>query len=434
MRALTYLSTIIVSFLTLNSCLKDDCTLYKEYAQYEPVYITQAEFDAPVEYKTVRPMESTGTIFAYGRYIFVNEFQKGIHIIDNQVPSNPKTLGFIEVTGNTHFTIKNDILYANKLEDLVAIDISDINHPKQVNRLPGVFQLHRAQTSSQGILAYYETTNETLELDCNDNRYNSLMFSIDDRVFFDFNAGASVQLAFASANQNSAAKAESGSAPVTLGVGGSMARFTTMGDRLYILSDFSLETVDISSGQNPEKMGTTDITFNAETIYPFGNYLYIGTTNGMHIYSISATGIPEHVSTTGHLQSCDPVIADDSYAYVTLRGGTECGGFTNQLEAYDLENQLSPKLIQTYPMENPHGLTKIGDYLYVCEGIAGWKKVKSNLPGQFTTEITNTDHSAFDVLVTPQSTLLFVGRKGIYQYDLSGSTPKLSSEIEFVLP
>src|SRR5690606_23734313 len=158
--------------------------------------------------------------------------------------------------------------------------------------------------------------------------------------------------------------------PVTLGVGGSMARFTTMGDRLYILSDFSLETVDISSGQNPEKMGTTDITFNAETIYPFGNYLYIGTTNGMHIYSISATGIPEHVSATGHLQSCDPVIADDSYAYGTLRGGTECGGFTNQLDVYDLENQMSPKLIQTYPMEHPHGLTKIGDYLYVCEGIA----------------------------------------------------------------
>lgn len=435
MKTQIYLITTFAALFLLSSCLKDECTQTKQFVHYEPVYITQAQFEAPVTYEATRPLDNTGTIYAYGRYIFVNEFQRGIHIIDNHEPSSPQALGFIDIPGNTHFTIKSDILYANKLEDLVAIDISDVNNPKQVNRLEEVFQLHRAQSNDQGILAYYKVTDEVLEVDCNDNRYNSLMFSFNDRVFFDIAAGISSDShSFATANKTSAAQAESGRAPATLGVGGSMARFTTIGDRLYILSDYSLETVDISSGKNPVKMGKTDIAFNAETIYPFGDHLYIGTTNGMHIYSVTGSGLPEHVSTTTHVQSCDPVISDGTYAYVTLRGGTPCGGFTNQLEAYDLKNIFAPSLVQTYPMDNPHGLTKVGDYLYVCEGNGGWKKIKSNLPGQFTTEIINTDHSAFDVLFTSQSTLLFVGQRGIYQYDLNGNKPKLTSEIEFIKP
>lgn len=434
MKTIIYLCTTLLGILVLQSCVKDECTHTQQFTHYEPVYLTQAQFDAPAEYTTARTMENTGTIYAYGRYLFVNEFQRGIHIIDNQNPASPQVQGFIDIPGNTHFTIKNDVLYANKLEDLVAINISDINHPQQVNRLEDVFQLHRAQTNHEGILAYYETTNEELEVDCNDHRYNTVMFSFDDRLFFNTNSfRAGADFAFAAVN-NASAVAESSRAPATIGVGGSMARFTTMGNHLYVLSDYSLETIDISSSHQPVKQGTTDISFVAETIYPFGEYLYIGTTNGMHIYSVADSGHPEYISTAAHLQSCDPVIADGSYAYVTLRGGTECGGFTNQLEAYDIKDPFNPALIQIFPMDNPHGLTKVGDYLYVCEGPGGWKKIKSNLPNQFSTVLTNSSHSAFDVLVTPQSTLLFVGRKGIYQYDLSGNEPTFSSEIEFELP
>jgi len=434
MKPFFYLSTLILGILSVTSCLKDDCVQTKQFVHYEPVYITQEEFNAPVEFGSARSMENTGTIFAYGQYIFVNEFQKGIHIIDNANPSSPQSLGFIDIIGNTHFSIKNDVLYANKLEDLVVLDISNIEQPHQVDRLDQVFQLHRAQSGTNGILAYYESTDEILEIDCNDNRYNSLLFSFDDRIFFDMNSfSESSKLSIAAVN-NAAAVAESGQAPATLGVGGSMARFTTMGNQLFVLSDHTLETIDISSAHHPVKQGSTNVAFNAETLYPFGEYLYVGTNNGMHIYQVSVSELPIHISTAVHLQSCDPVIADESYAYVTLRGGTSCGGFTNQLEAYDITNPFKPLLVQTYPMDNPHGLTKVGDYLYICEGTGGWKKVKSNLPQQFSTILSNTDHSAYDVLVTPQSTLLFVGRTGIYQYDISGNTPKLFSELEFVLP
>ncbi len=426
--------TAFSGLLLLASCVKDKCSQTKEFTHYAPVYITQAEYDAPIQYESVRPMENTGTIFAYGSYLFVNEFQKGIHIIDNQQPAHPESLGFIDIPGNTHFTIRKDVLYANKMEDLVAIDVSNIEQPKQVNRLKDLFQLNRAQSNDQGIVAYYENTNETVEVDCNDYRYSSVMFAFENGIFLNQSAGKSAfDYSFATPNLSSAVAGQS-QAPATLGVGGSMARFTTIQNRLYILSDFLLETVDISSAKDPQKMGDIPIRFNAETIYPFGSHLYIGTTNGMHIYSVSESGLPEHVSTTAHIQSCDPVISDGEYAYVTLRGGTPCGGATNQLEAYSLENPFTPALLQTFPMDNPHGLTKVGDFLYVCEGNGGWKKIKSNLPGQFTTTLTNSDHSAFDVLLTPQGTLLFVGKSGIYQYALNGDHPSLISELEITLP
>ncbi|MBY5960224.1 hypothetical protein KUV50_18885 [Membranicola marinus] len=434
MKTINYLLITITGLFFAGSCVKDKCTQTKEFTHYAPVYITQAEYDAPVEYESVRPMENTGTIFAYGDYIFVNEFQKGIHIVDNQEPAHPKPLGFIDIPGNTHFTIRQDVLYANKMEDLVAIDVSHVEQPQQVNRLKGVFQLNRAQTSSEGIVAYYENTHEVVELDCNDYRYSSVMFAFEDGVFVD-QGGFNSRMDYAFATPNLSAAAESSSkAPGTLGVGGSMARFTTIQDRLYILSDFLLETVDISTAKKPAKMGNIPIRFTAETIYPFGSHLYIGTTNGMHIYSVSDAGLPEHVSTTAHIQSCDPVISDGSYAYVTLRGGTPCGGTTNQLEAYDVEDPFNPALLQTFPMENPHGLTKVGDFLYVCEGNGGWKKIKSNLPGPFSTTLTNTNHSAFDVLLTPRGTLLFVGKSGIYQYSLEGKNPNLISKLEITLP
>lgn len=435
MKAIFYLSVTILGLFTMHSCVKDTCVHTKKYLHYEPVFITQEEFDAPAEYTLARPMENTGTIYAYGSYIFVNEFQRGIHIIDNHNPQSPNVKGFIEIPGNTHFTVKSNMLYANKLEDLVVLDITNVDQPLQVNRISDVFQLHRAQSSDQGILAYYESTDEAIEIDCNDQRYNSLIFSFNDRLFFDFEAFTpSANLQFAAVN-NAKAVVESGNSPSTIGVGGSMARFTTFGEYLYVLSDHSLETIDITTPDQPVKHASTNVAFTAETIYPFEGHLYIGTTNGMHIYNVSHSGTPEFVSTTAHIQSCDPVISDGEYAYVTLRGGTECGGFTNQLEAYDIQNPFTPTRVQIFPMDNPHGLTKVGDYLYICEGPGGWKKVKSNLPGQFTLEQTNSSHSAYDVLVTPQFTLLIVGSKGIFQYSMDGvNNPQLISQVEFVLP
>ena len=64
---------------------------------------------------------------------------KGVHIIDNTSPSHPVNLGFIEIPGNADIAIKNNILYADSYVDLVALDISDVNDIREVDRVKDIF-------------------------------------------------------------------------------------------------------------------------------------------------------------------------------------------------------------------------------------------------------------------------------------------------------
>ena len=54
-------------------------------------------------------------------------------------PADPENMGFIEIPGNVDIAIKNNTLYADSYVDLVAIDISDIENPEEVNRVEDVF-------------------------------------------------------------------------------------------------------------------------------------------------------------------------------------------------------------------------------------------------------------------------------------------------------
>jgi len=41
-----------------------------------------------------------------------------------------------------------------------------------------------------------------------------------------------------------------------------------------------------------------------------------------------------------------------------LSSGSTCGGFTNQLDVLDIKNIKVPTLVKSYPLTNPHGLSK----------------------------------------------------------------------------
>ena len=71
----------------------------------------------------------------------------------------------------------------------------------------------------------------------------------------------------------------------------------------------------------------------------------------MHIYSITEPESPNFVSTYQHVVSCDPVVVDDEYAYVTLRTGTTCAGWQNQLEVIDIQTLSNPQLVATYTID-----------------------------------------------------------------------------------
>ncbi|HJY24023.1 MAG TPA: hypothetical protein VJ279_14110, partial [Hanamia sp.] len=108
----------------------------------------------------------------------------------------------------------------------------------------------------------------------------------------------------------------------------------------------------------------------------------------------------------------------DNYAYVTLRSGSMCQGFTNQLEVLQLNNFINPQLIKTYPFANPHGLSKDGNLLFICDGADGLKIYNasdvSNL--QLMKQFSNIE--TYDVIAYNHLALV-VAKDGLYQYDYS---------------
>jgi hypothetical protein len=161
-----------------------------------------------------------------------------------------------------------------------------------------------------------------------------------------------------------------------------------------------------------------NVGWNIETIYPFKNKLFIGSTSGMFIYDISASSSPKLLGQFSHVTSCDPVIADDDNAYVTLRSGTQCQGFTNQLEVLNIKNLSNPQLLKTYPMSNPHGLSKDGSTLFICDGNAGVKIYNAADAKNLQLIKTINGIESYDVIAY-NNIALIVAKDGLYQYNYS---------------
>jgi len=200
-----------------------------------------------------------------------------------------------------------------------------------------------------------------------------------------------------------------------VGRGGSTARFTIVKDYLYIVDNQSLKVFRISAPDNPVYTKRVPLNTVVETIFPFQDHLLVGTQTGMFIFSISNPENPARVSVYSHVVSCDPVVADGNYAYVTLRSGTNCNRGVNVLDVLDIKDMRSPQLVKSYPMQSPHGLGVDGNLLFVTEGNFGLKVFDKSNPNDLKLIKTFNDFTAFDVI--PEANVLIVtGKQGIYQY------------------
>jgi hypothetical protein len=149
----------------------------------------------------------------------------------------------------------------------------------------------------------------------------------------------------------------------------------------------------------------------------------------MFIYDVSTPGSPVKQGTFAHLRSCDPVVADDNRAYVTLRAGSVCGNNGNQLDVIDVTDVTKPTLIKTYSMSNPFGLGKEGNTLFICDGKAGIKvyDVSDDHNLKLVKKIDGME--TYDV-ITSNSRALVVAKDGLYQFDYSNvSNIRLLSKI-----
>jgi hypothetical protein len=218
--------------------------------------------------------------------------------------------------------------------------------------------------------------------------------------------------------QNCQMSSDSASPSNSNGTGGSMARFTLTDGFLYTVTNTNLTVFDVNIADKPNKLKTLSLGFGAETIFPYKDALYIGTTTGMKIYDNKNPADPKYLSNYAHIYSCDPVVVQGTYAYVTLRSGTSCRNGVNSLDIIDVSDPSLPRLVKTIPMLNPHGLAVDGTNLFICEGLNGLKSFDLTDPLKPIEREFIKDVVSYDVIPT-QKRLIVTGKNGIYQYDYS---------------
>jgi hypothetical protein len=200
---------------------------------------------------------------------------------------------------------------------------------------------------------------------------------------------------------------------VGAGVGGSLARFAVASNHLYTVNPTHLNAYDVSTAENPVHQKAMNLGFGIETVFPYKDNLFIGTQDGMKIMDISLPDNPVLISDYSHIRSCDPVVANDQYAFVTLRTDVACTRGVNELQVIDISDLKKPKRLKSYPMSQPRGLALDGDQLFVCDG--GIKHYDASDPLNLVLKekviIEATDVIAYNGI------LMVVGRDGIYQYD-----------------
>lgn len=214
----------------------------------------------------------------------------------------------------------------------------------------------------------------------------------------------------------------------TTSIAGSTSEFTIINNHLYVLLGSKLKAFEISSNNVPPLLvSVTDVPANLETIFTRGNDLFIGADNGVYIYDVSLPDRPILISFYRHQTGCDPVIANEQFAYVTIREGNDCGrNNINELITLDISNLENPISTSIIDMVRPRGLGFFQGNLYVGEGIFGLKKF--NLEEAYHPELdTFYREIPANDLIGLSETLLITSNEGISQYEGAGDSLKLLS-------
>jgi hypothetical protein len=401
--------TLLVSslFLLMFSSCEDVTKQTITWVEFEPVYMTHEEFLNSVALEPSRELESPGKIYFYNGYLFVNEINEGIHIINNQDPSNPVSTGFINIPGSKDMAIRSDILYADSQKDLLVFDISNLEQPELLERIEDVF--NNSSQIAPGFTTQAIDAEKGLVID-----WKPVVRQEICEGTCRSHPGWGFRVLSASSDAGFSGGAESSQS----GVGGSMARFTITGEYLYAVDHTDLITFNITSAQNTVKVDQKGLGWGIETIFPYQENLFIGSESAMYIYELSNPTSPSQLSVYLHATSCDPVVVEGEYAFVTLREGERCPGGINRLEVIDVEDLTQPTKVQSYEMINPHGLGIDNGTLFISEGDFGLKILDASNPLEIKQLRHITDIHAYDVIPL-NGVLMVTGESGIVQYDYS---------------
>lgn len=403
MKKLIRLSFLLLVFI-FSSC--DEGTPTDLITVAVPITQSIGDFRASVKIQEPRNIQESGKIYAWQDYIFINDKNEGVHIIDNSDPFNPVNIKFLKIPRNMDIAIKDEKLYADNGMDLVVFDIQNMQNIKESGRLENVFPTYyelAPEGASYVDFENFDSSNQVI-----------VGYVLETRKIEHVNIGFE---RFQNANESS----NGGT-----GTGGSMARFSIDKNYLYVADKSSLSVFDISAPSNPNRISSEYAGWQIETIFNYEDHLYLGSSTGMYIYNIEDPTSPKRLSFLQHVRGCDPVVVKDNYAYVTIRGGNLCEQEFNQLDIVDISNSQDPQVIKTYEMNNPFGLGIKDNWLFLCDGNEGLKVYDI----ENTPNLELIDHfsniNTYDVIPLDDK-LLMVGNNTLYQYSYKGDEINLIS-------
>ena len=391
-----FVLTCSATILLLEGCHKDNT---RTYTILKPVYKDKASVLAAINGSATESFLHPGKIYIKDNLIFINEIDKGIHIIDNSDPSHPQQISFLDIPGNEDIAVKGNILYADMYADLLAIDITDPQSVHVTGKVSHFFMerefVNGFQPDSNQVIVDWIKKDTTVVID-----QNPVVPPIDDcrACMFMLSDASSV--------------------PATNGQAGSMAKMVLLKDYLYAISErHSLGIVSVTNASSPHFENNISAGFDLETIYPFEDKLFLGSAEGMFMFDVSDPIRPFSIGTFSHGRACDPVVSDGKYAYITLHAGTECGGNANELDVVNIENLDQSQLVKTYPMTKPTGLCKDGSLLFVCDASVV-KIYDAADPSDLKLLNKINSNEPYDV-IAHNNVALVVDADGLYQYDYS---------------
>jgi hypothetical protein len=403
----------LLAFL-FSGCMKDKIT--RTYKISTPIYEVLTKFREGIKSQPPIEVSTTGKLTVAGKYIFLSEPYQGIHVIDNSNPSNPKNVSFINIPGNEDMAIKGNELYADAYGDLVTFDITNPLDVVAKNFAANVFPDHSIyyfggglipgttiNPDSINVVVGWTTRDTTVDYNPG-NGYPVLYNNCPNCAMF---AAAMAPTANAGGNMNKVA------------TNGSTARFSIINNFLYTVGYSNLTTFDINQPYHPAYASTVQVDWHVETIYPLKNRLFVGTNNGMYMYDVqNSPSTPSLLGSFTHVRACDPVIADDKYAYVTLNDSSACLGFYNELQIVDIQDLNSPFELKSYQFTHPVGLSKDGNLLFICDWKDGLKIYDASDPNNLQLIKQCKDAVVYEV-VAENGLAIVVASDGIYQYDYS---------------
>lgn len=88
--------------------------------QYEAIIVSRTDFEKEIGEIEAQPLDRPGKIYVFGKFLFINEKNKGFHVYDNRYPNAPQKVKFIKALGATDIAIRGQNYYINQATDLIT--------------------------------------------------------------------------------------------------------------------------------------------------------------------------------------------------------------------------------------------------------------------------------------------------------------------------